>query len=250
MDARLLQRIDRYHRFFASDQPGDLLIANRPSWVTKKNLFDYDFTAGGHLEMAADMLQSARGLLERNGDLDDDFIPWLSADFGIAIHHTFLMDAPVHFAEWTSWAPHPLAGPDGFAKLADVHFDPDNRWVRLLSEVDAWWAAQADDQCLCTTHGHYAPLDLANALRGDELFTDFYEYPDETHALLETCTTAIIALEEHLRGVSGTRLRDYGLPFWGALAPRGAVFVSEDAMDLCGPNISRATAGRLATKRI
>jgi hypothetical protein len=121
-----------------------------------------------------------------------------------------------------------------------VRFDPDNRWVRLVREVVAWWAAQNDDQCLHLTFGHYGPLDLANALRGDDLFTDFYEYPDDVHALLEVCTQGIIALEEHLRAVAGPRLFDYGLPFWGALAPRGAVFVSEDAMDLCGPNVSRA----------
>jgi len=232
-------RAARYHRLFASNQPGDLLIANRPSWVTKKNLFDYDFTRGGHLEMAADMVKSAKGLLEINGDLDDDFIPWLSVDFGIAINHTFLMDMPVQFAEWTSWADHPLSGPDGYAKLGDVHFDPNNRWVRMVREVVAYWRDHFDGTYLFTTFGHYGPLDLANGLRGNQLFTDFYDYEDEVRTLLERCTEAIISFEEDLRQVCGPYLFEYGLPFWGAMAPRGAVFLSEDAMDLSGPNISR-----------
>lgn len=231
-------RIERYHRLFASQQPGDLLIANRPSWVTKKNLFDYDFTRGGHLEMAADMLKSARALLETNGEVDDDFIPWLSPDFGIAIHHTFLVDVPVQFAEWTSWADHPLAGPDGFAELTNVHYNPQNRWVRLVKEMVAYWCEHYDGTYLFTTFGHYGPLDLANGLRGNQLFTDFYDYEEETRALLQTCTDSIIAFEEDLRTVAGPYLHDYGLPFWGALAPQDAVFLSEDAMDLCGPTVS------------
>ncbi len=238
MEIFLQSRIERYHRLFASEQPGDLLIANRPSWVTKKNLFDYDFTRGGHLEMAADMVQSAKGLLEMNGELDDDFIPWLSVDFGIAINHTFLIDMPVQFAEWTSWADHPLSGPDGYAKLDQVRYDPDNRWVRLVREVVSFWRAQFDGTFLFNTFGYYSPLDLANGLRGNELFTDFYDYEDDVHALLRACTEGIIRFEEDLRGVCGTNLFDYGLPFWGALAPRGAVFLSEDAMDLCGPAVS------------
>lgn len=240
MHESLQRRIARYHEFYASDLPGDLLIVNRPSWVTKKNLYEYDFTRDGHLEMAADMLQSARALLAMNGDLDDDFIPWLNVDFGIAIHHTFLYDLPVQFAEWTSWADHPLTGPDGYQKLPELRYQSDNPWVRRVKEVVAYWHAQQDDCCLHATFGHYGPLDLANALRGDELFTDFYEFPEDVHALLRCCTEAIIAFEEELRTVCGERLHSYGAPFWGALAPRGAVFLSEDAMDLCGPNISTA----------
>lgn len=234
----LERRVARYHRFYASNRPGDLLIVNRPGWVRKKNLFDYDFDNGGHLEMAADQLASARQLLALNGDMDDDFIPWLLTDFGIAIHHTFLVDLPVQFAEWTSWADHPLAGDDGYARLDTLQYDPQNKWILRIKEMIAYWREQADECSLYTTLTHYSPLDLANALRGNDLFTDFYDHEEEVHRLLNICTEAIIRLEEELREVAGNNLHEYGMPFWGALAPRGATFLSEDTMDLCGPAIS------------
>ena len=232
------RRVARYRAFYASNRPGDLLIVNRPSWVTKKNLFEYDFDHGGHLEMAEDLTQGARKLLTMNGDLDDDLLPWLSADFGIAIHHAYLFDLQVQFAEWTSWAPHPLAGDDGYALLDKLAFDPENKWVRLLTEMNAYWREQADPLALPITHPHFSPLDLANAIRGNALFTDFYEFEEETRRLLDFCTDAIIRLEEALRVECRTTLNEIGMPFWGALAPPGSVFLSEDAMDLCGPNIS------------
>ena len=113
LDERLTRRISRYHALYQSSRPGDILIVNRPSWVTKKDLPLYDFENGGHIDLAKDMLLGTEKLLAMNGDLDDDLIPWLTTDFGIAIHHTFLADMPVRFAEWTSWAEHPFAGRSG-----------------------------------------------------------------------------------------------------------------------------------------
>jgi hypothetical protein len=187
----ILRRVDRYRQFYASNRPGDLLIVIRPRWVKKKNLFEYDFEHGGHLAMAADMLASAQAMLAEGGDRDDDLIPWLSPDLGIAIHHTFFVDLPVTFAEWTSWADHPLAGENGYARLPELRFDPANRWVRRNREMLEFWQAHNDGSCLLNTHMHFGPLDLANALRGNALFTDFYDYPDEVAALLDLCTEAI-----------------------------------------------------------
>lgn len=238
MNGLIRNRVERYHRFYASNKPGDLLIVNRPAWVKKKNLFEYDFENGGHLEMAADIIHGARVLLEMNGELDDDLIPWLIADFGIATLHAFLIDVPIQFAEWTSWAPHPLSGPDGYKKLSEIKYDPDNKWVRRTREMLAFWREQYDGTFLPMTNTHFGPLDLANSLRGNQLFTDFFDQEDEVRTLLNCCTEAIIRYEEDLRQVAGPWLGEYGMPFWGALAPCSAVFLSEDAMDLSGPTVS------------
>lgn len=234
----LARRVARYDAFYASNRPGDLLIVNRPGWPKKKNLFDYDFERGGHLKMAADLITGAKQLHAMNGDLEDDLIPWMIADFGIAILHTFLADLPVTFAEWTSWADHPLAGPDGYARVEELQYDPTNRWVVRIKEMTAYWREHWDGSFLYLPVGHYGPLDLANALRGNTLFTDFFDYEDDVHALLDAATRAIIAFEEDIRSVGIPQLHAIGMPFWGALAPRGAVFLSEDAMDISGPAIS------------
>ncbi len=232
------RRVDRYRRFYASKKAGDLLIVIRNRWVSKKNLFDYDFGKGGHLEMAADMLANSKALLTEGAGRDDDLIPWLAPDFGIAIHHTFLVDMPVTFAEWTSWADHPLAGDDGYSKLKDIRFDPNNRWVRMIREILEYWKANNDGSCLMNTHLHFGPLDFANALRGNAMLTDFYDYPDELRTLLDICVDANIAIEKEMRKVCGDQIEQIGMPFWGALAPPGSLYLSEDAMDMIGPVIS------------
>lgn len=232
------RRVERYRRFYASKRSGDLMIVIRSRWVSKKNLFDYDFGNGGHLEMAADMLASSSAMLSEGGGLDDDLIPWLAPDFGIAIHHTYLVDMPVTFAEWTSWADHPLAGEGGYAKLKDVRFDLDNRWVRMNREILEYWREHNDGSCLMNTHLHFGPLDFANALRGNDMLTDFYDYPDELRELLDICVDATISMEKEMRKICGKQIEEIGMPFWGAMAPPGALYVSEDAMDMIGPAIS------------
>lgn len=236
-DHAIRKRTARYERFYRSNRPGDLLIVLRqtPYWVTKKNLFEYDFEHGGYLDMAEDMARCAEGMLEQSEAAGDDLIPWMSPDFGIAIHHSYVIDGPVTFAEWTSWAPHPLEADDGYRRLHEVTYNPENRWVRRIREMIRYWKNRASQPYLVNGHHHFSPLDMANALRGNALFTDFYDVPEEVSELLRRCADTIIAHELDLRREIGPQP---GMPFWGALAPRGSIFLSEDAMDMIGPALS------------
>lgn len=231
------ERVGHYERFYRSNRPGDLLIVVRqnPYWVTKKHLFEYDFEHHGHLQMAEDMARCAEDMLEKSEAAGDDLIPWMSPDFGIAIHHAYVIDVPVTFAEWTSWAPHPLEGDDGYSRLGEVVYNRDNRWVRLIREMVQYWKARSRQPYLINGHHHFSPLDMANALRGNGLFTDFYDVPERVTELLRRCTETIIAHEMDLRREIGPQP---GMPFWGALAPRDSLFVSEDTMDMIGPALS------------
>ncbi len=53
---------------------------------------------------------------------------------------------------------------------------------------------------------------------------------------MQRCTETIIAFEKELRDFIPAN--NPGMPFWGAMAPKGAIFMSEDTMDMCGPNVS------------
>lgn len=59
IDERLAPRVRRYDRLFASQRCGNLMVVVRLRWVSKRNLFEYDFERGGHLQMPADILASA-----------------------------------------------------------------------------------------------------------------------------------------------------------------------------------------------
>lgn len=237
MTDAVLKRAERFGRFYSSNKPGDLMVVVRqnPCWVSKKNLFDYDFERAGHIEMAEDMARSAEVMMEASERAGDDLIPWMAPDFGIAIHHSYVIDGPVEFAEWTSWSAPPLAGEDGYSRLGEVVYDPGNRWVTRILEMAAYWKERPVQPYLVLGHGHFSPLDLANALRGNVLFTDFYDQPEAVRDLLDRCTDVTIAFERAGRSAVGEQ---QGMPFWGALAPPGSVFVSEDTMDLVGPKVA------------
>jgi len=191
--------------------------------------------------MAADVIEGAQRLGAMNGDLDDDMIPWVGPDFGIAIHHAHLFEGlPVRLAEWTSWAPHPLTGPDGLHpdKIAAIRFNPNNIWVRRILEMLQYWTEHNDGSYVVAGHGPFGPMDMANAIRGNDLFLDFYDNPEELSLLLDRCVDAIAAFEMHQRPIIGQALAEIGTPFWGALGPKNATYISEDAMDMSGPAIS------------
>ena len=119
------------------------------------------------------------------------------------------------------------------------HYNPRNKWVVRIKEMLQYWKQHNDGACLMNTHLHYGPLDLANALRGNDLFMDFYDHPQELSRLLDVCVDTIIQMELEMREVCADQIEQIGMPFWGALAPRGALYVSEDVMDMSGPAISQ-----------
>ncbi len=239
MDPRIATRIDRYRRLCAPGRPGDLLVVLRqdPPDLQARPLLAYDFDQGGHLALAADAVDRARVILQQSLDADDDLVPWLVPDFGIAINHAFLFDLPVRFAEDTSWAPHPLDDDDAYERLDAIAYDPGNKWVRRIKEMHQFWRERADPSCVRTSFYHFSPLNLANALRGDSLFMDFYDKPDAVRNLLERCTRAIGDLEADLAPLLADQP---GTAASGALAPKGSLFLYEDTMDMCGPDLAAA----------
>jgi hypothetical protein len=80
-------------------------------------------------------------------------------------------------------------------------------------------------------------MDMANALRGNDLFTDFYDSPDEVHQLMKKSVEATLWLENEQRKI--VPMINGGTAIWGTWMPGNAIFMSEDATDLCAPDIFR-----------
>jgi hypothetical protein len=102
------------------------------------------------------------------------------------------------------------------------------------------------DYCV-QTFSHFAPMDMANALRGNALFTDFYDAPDRVHELMEKCVQGILWLEREQHRIVPHVMG--GTAIWGTWVPGPAIFMSEDAPDLCSAGIYREF-GRPYTERI
>ena len=227
----------RYRAFYAGRGCRVLVHVGAPLGITVAGpvLGDYAFPEGylDYLRAHLDAFeQSSLARLEQG--LDDDSVPSVTTSlYGIALHSAFAAGEPI-FGESTSWS-HPVL--TDWRQLDGLTVDPTNRWFRLLADTARYLASRARGKYAVCPHNSYGPMDLANALRGNELFVDLYDRPAQVHRLLDWCTGAIITLEEALRAIGGNPYG--GLSTWAAWVPGNAVFLSEDAVNLCRPETCR-----------
>jgi hypothetical protein len=182
---------------------------------------------------------------EHKRGLDDDAIPCLYPRFGIAEHSAFI-GGEVEFSADTSYV-HPCIS--DWTDLDRLELRDDSPWLRLVVDGLRYLAEQSAGRFAVMQRGAMAPLDLANALRGNDLFTDFYDSPGEVHRLLEFCTKACSFYLAHQKRVvpdlAGGTLS--GCYVW---LPGNAVgHLSEDASVLCSPAQYREF-GRPYTARV
>ena len=163
--------------------------------------------------------------------LADDAIPCLYPRFGVAEHSAFV-GGEVEFGADTSYV-HPCVRE--WRDLDRLELREDHPWLRLVVDGLGYLVERSAGRFAVMQRGAMAPLDLANALRGNELFLDFYEAPAEVHRLLEFCTRACRLYLAHQVGA----LPDFhggtmsGCYVW--LPGRAAGHLSEDATVLCSP---------------
>ena len=78
-------------------------------------------------------------------------------------------------------------------------------------------------------------MDIANALRGNALFTDFYDYPDEVHRLLSLCEKAMRWSFDRQKKTIGEYDGGWLTGFGVWLPGNSAGHISEDASVMCSP---------------
>jgi len=79
-----------------------------------------------------------------------------------------------------------------------------------------------------------SPLDIVNLLRGNELFTDFFDYPEKLKFLLSETVPAIV---HNARRINDALWNPWGGTFlFNKWIPEG-LLILEDAADLCSPSV-------------
>jgi hypothetical protein len=172
--------------------------------------------------------------------VDDDCCPtpsWLNLGIDIGIGETtaLFLEQDVVFQDTTSYCNRASIG--DWDDLDKVKFDPDNRFVRY--ELEIWRGIQSryEVNLPIITHQLRCPLDLANGLRGDQLFIDLHDSPTMVHELLHRCTQAIMDYESFMRREIPIMKSAPGGCCGFAMPRPGTLFLNGDPIDLIAPEM-------------
>jgi hypothetical protein len=226
--------VQRSRAFYAAKEPGHFLInakvpAEAPA-VPPLMSFDLDRELGKWLD--ADLAAERPRWAVKEG-LDDDVLPAICPHFGIAEHSAWL-GLEVRLQEDTSLPVPAIRSPEDLDRLT---LDENNRWFRYMKEGYAHLRSRQDGSFLLSVRGTMAPMDLANALRGDELFIDVLAEPEFAHRLIKFCTQALRWYYPKLLAWAGEVAGGHVFSFGGWLGPGCIGHLSNDAAMLCGPEV-------------
>ena len=243
----LHQVIDRYRGLYAAREPGHLCTfisapyAGEP--LEHRPLTEVDWTSYESIDAYLDLtLRNAHRGWRDAIPIADDNIPCGALYIGIGEYSAYVA-GDVTFGEDTSWS---SPFPGQLKDLDSLTLSEDTRWYRILAHCIDYLVAHCRPLGIPVVRGYYSPLDLAHALRGVPLFTDFVDSPQQVHRLMDFCATATIWLAERIQGIIG---QSFGGQVAGAWLPPGTVCMSEDIACLVSPRIY-ATFARPYTQRV
>lgn len=231
-----LRTIARSKAFYAAQDPGHFLVQVRFPHDKPDMPALSEFDLDRDLERWLDhQLACARATWAAKTGLDDDSLPCLCPRFGIAEHSAWL-GADVHLQQDTCLSIPMITNKDDLRLL---RLDEQNLWFQYMRRGYAYLKSKQDREFYLSVRGTMAPMDMANALRGDALFYDFYDDPDFVHRMMRFFAQAVLWYYHHLLSWSDSLQGGYAMflaDFW---FPAGLGHLTNDAAMLCNPDIYR-----------
>jgi hypothetical protein len=167
--------------------------------------------------------------------LDDDSLPGHAIDVGVGSTAALFTGGDVIFQEHTSYSA------DTVIKTWDdvdkLKFDPDNRWVQY--DLDTWRGISSayPEGLAVSPHFFRSPLDLANDIRGNQIFVDLYDAPEQVDRLLTVCADMIIEAAAFFRQEIPL-LREAPSGIWGmATSSPDMIVINGDQVDMISPEM-------------
>jgi hypothetical protein len=227
--------VQRTRSFYSKSEPGHLLVnvhfpVDTPPLPALWN-FDLDRQLREWLDYK---MAVARPIWQAKQGLDDDSIPAICPHFGIAEHSAWLgMEAILQ--EITSLPIPLLKSPADFAKLK---LSEQDKWFRYMKTSYEYLHSKKDGSFVLSLRGTMAPMDIANALCGDDLFLYFLQEPDFCHRLMNWLVNAISWYFGHLQSWADSIDGGYVYFFTGGwMPPRTMGHLSNDTAMLCSSAI-------------
>lgn len=191
-------------------------------------------------------IQREKCIWQQRQELDDDMLPALKPYFGIA-EHTSFMGGEVEYGGNTSYHVPPLTDLEDLSVLSLREDNP--HFQMLLQALRYLKKRSTEEGFLPMLRGAEAPLDMANAIRGNDLLVDFYDDEDAVHALLELCLKGCRWTLEHQLDIVGQIQGGVisGIGIW--MPGRSVGHLAEDLSSMCSAELYR-TFGRPYTERL
>ncbi|MEI7904330.1 MAG: hypothetical protein WCI43_02830 [Candidatus Firestonebacteria bacterium] len=227
--------VKRAKTFYSEPGPGHYLLNTRFPASTPKvpplNSFDLEKQLNEYLDYK--LAACLAGIKVKEG-LDDDSLPAVYPHFGIAEHSAWL-GLEVSLQENTC---HPEPAVTDLNDFSMLTLNEQNKWFLYMKASYEHYRKINDGSYFLAVRGIMTPMDLANAARGNELFTDFLLEPEATHRLMSFMVQAARWYYKHLLSwtddIQGGRVFGLGE---GWMPARSMGHLSNDAATLCSEQI-------------
>ncbi len=206
---------------------------------------DYDFYAKFDLtkynyetdleKYAQDLCILLKKSYELRKDIDDNMVPIISPMLGIGDYSAFVT-GDITFQPDTSWSTPSLKKVDDWKKLPPLGTA---KWYKKFLEIEEYLLQISADSGIPFMRGFFSPLDLAGTLRGEGIYLDFYDSPDELHELLDYCAEATIMFAEDIYTLAEKYL---GNTKYGMFYSKGVINMSEDIACMISGDLYREFA--------
>ncbi len=167
-------------------------------------------------------------------EIEDDYLPSLKPFYGIA-EHSAMLGGKVVYGGDTSYHEHPVKE---WSDLDKLFLSEDNENFKMLIDSMKYLKKREKEVgYIAQLRGVEAPMDMANAIRGNDLFYDFYDEEENVHKLLEICLEASRFTMKHQKEVIGDFMGGVISGFGVWLPGNGFGHSSEDASSMCSLDI-------------
>jgi hypothetical protein len=247
--------IERHHDWFGGKRKYLVTIIpitwNGYNWDlhidihTERPLEEYDFTDEeqlfGFLAYRLRQIEQSYWVAKAEWGMEDDYIPVFEPRIGWAeVVAPFVKEPRIKYYAQTSQLEPIIQDYETF-DWNQIGFNPENQGNQILTKMNQWCKEMGKGRFLVQPRGLDAnPSDVAKALRGDHLFTDFIERPDDVDHLLSVTTQMVIELIEYQRHIiGGPTLGGYGTAWHGGYWTPGTV------IGHLGDNVSDLISGAM-----
>lgn len=251
----ILAKIEKYKKFHKDNRTGQIIATVSPYTLhisdaeksriglTNRRLDSWSFPEDAD-DFIDYCIEQLRIFIQYTESLDSDYIPNINVGLGIALASAYFSNAEIVFGSETSWT-HPVI--KQWSDLNDLYLSENNFWYQMLEHMTKRIVSQSEGDYVPSSYCYFGPSDMANALRGNDLFYDYYDFPENVHHLMDIGTDAIIWLHERLQKITGSVMD--GSVMADIWLPGNALYLSEDASDLCSREIFN-TFNRPYTQKI